>query len=126
MVLQDGKQGRLKRLWEREPTRVTNEVIDAWLLYPFAIWERLQEGVVIKRDYPRWQTWLYFWLVWVWLDDDSTCDTYDCRHNGYDGESEGKAFNMGDYTPPQFKWYKMLRWNMRNTTMNFKYYWGNY
>lgn len=145
MVVLREKRHRLKRLWERKPTLYAryngNMAFHLFPVFP------VHGGYFERGYYGKVTTWLYFWLVWVWCDDDSVSDTYDDGHcrTFIDGERkdtwqakvfgkwldipcevDSKAFDHGDITAPRFKWIPALIWNYRNTTMNFKYYFGNY
>lgn len=120
-VLNNNLGHRLKRLWERNPENMGTY----WMLTPLNPWENQKIGIVWMEDYSKLKFWLLFWLVWIWCDDDSTCDTYDCGHAGYD-DLGFKYFNQGDEYLHRFKLYPALRWQMRNTSMNFKYYFMDY
>lgn len=134
-VLQNNKRDRLKRLWERNPTQ--DEY--GW---------RLRHGVTTYRDVGAIEFWLVFVFLYLWLDDDSVSDTYDdghCRTFMPGGEREStvyawlfgrwldvpmeddsKAFDYGDDITPRFKFIPALIWQLRNTSMNFKYYFMDY
>lgn len=143
-TLENRLTGRMKRLWERTPTLSP----DGFALHPSGFLSSSSGRVFDNYPYhtPWWKFQLYFWLVWVWCDDDSVSDTYDDGHcrTFIDGERkdtwqakvfgkwldiprepDSKAFDFGDLIEPRFKWIPSLIWQYRNTTMNLKY-WNNY
>lgn len=121
-LFQNPRLGRLNRLWQREPREHRGV---GWALKPVDPWV-VGKGFVFLNKIHSVKLFLLFWLVWVWCDDDSVSDTYDDGHAELPQEHDSKAFDHGDLIVTRFKFWPALRWNMRNTTMNYKYYFMNY
>lgn len=137
--LQNGKP--LKRLWERNPTKVTG----GWALNNV---HSPVKGVIAER---RVNT-VSYWLVlpmWLLLDDDAMADTYDagfnmtivkgerkmwmpeCIKGRLDKAAEnaeachvvGNSFDLGDKRQEcgLYEFWSVFWWTLRNPAYNFNY-----
>jgi len=123
----------LARLGERNPT--WDEARNGWTLEGKKK-HTSREGFIAYRKVNRLQYLLWYWVVWGWLDDDSTNDTYCSKkffrdYKGVTGDSwidnipvtsdNGNSFDLGDKLEPCFSFRPAFWWTLRNTAYNFKY-----
>jgi hypothetical protein len=83
-------------------------------------------GYIEYREVSKWQFYLVFWLLWIWVDDDAFCDTngefYARRFGVLDKYTcEGNYFDVGDMLSPSFHLVYSYLWNVRNTAYNYNY-----
>lgn len=130
----------LKRLYERNPIRVEG----GWELTG----GRVEKGFIRFKDVTWLEYQFMYWLVWIWVDDDSNRDVTDLgyirtyldgerktwfsrdkllkEYNYLSGIKFGNTFELGDlraeYPVEIFKsWRCTLLWLKRNTGYNAKY-----
>ncbi|HHB9680409.1 TPA: hypothetical protein ACOAY7_002792 [Vibrio cholerae] len=132
----------LKRLEERHPKKVVN----GWVLDG----KRVGEGLVRFKQISYIQYSFWYWVVWIWCDDDSNYDSTDTTFikTILDGERKswvmkffgerlqseyqyllsrkfGNRFELGDKQLGNVSlrkcWLSTTLWLMRNTAYNAKY-----
>jgi len=123
----------LARLLSRSPK--WDDDRKGWVLtgYP---WHTTRNGFIAYRKVSKTQYLFWYWVVWGWLDDDSTNDTYCSKKffreykdiKGYSWVDEipvtsddGNSFDLGDELEPCFSVRPAFWWTLRNTAYNFKY-----